>query len=468
MRRSYFPARLLSCVLVLIFAFSGIAAAKTGKSVIELEHAAVGDIVVFGAYEQDNNLSNGKEAVEWIVLSIRGDRALLLSRYGLDAQPFNTENKEVTWKTCSLRKWLNYNFYEACFDNEEQNRIVSSTVRACKNWKYMQVNPGKNTRDNVFLLSTEEARKCPYFKNLEYEQHKYGDELRNDKRLCVATEYAKKNGAYVGKEGTSYWWLRTPGPNRMHAAYINTDGSVFGGGMVFHNDRVVRPAIWVSVHPGTAADTTSPDTEKNGKKTDAGSNTPFTAPARNPLAQDKSSNTGEENSYDDLENLFDEFMSSRYGKDNSELQEDFEEFLEMNDRSPGQFEDYDDFIEDKVEYYAVSLEDLFEEFIWFWDSIDNSDLQENFEEFLEMNNRDPDQFADFDDFIDEQTEYYLEDTEWDENDILIDDDYDDLFDDYPNDYPDDDFYEDYGDFYEYYGDYYGDYGDYYYESDYDW
>ena len=34
-----------------------------------LINANVGDTIVFGKYEQDNNVSNGKEAVEWIVLT---------------------------------------------------------------------------------------------------------------------------------------------------------------------------------------------------------------------------------------------------------------------------------------------------------------------------------------------------------------------------------------------------------------
>ena len=51
----------------------------------------IGDIVTFGRYEQDNNLDNGPEEIDWIVLDIQGDKALLLSKYGLDAKQYNRQ-----------------------------------------------------------------------------------------------------------------------------------------------------------------------------------------------------------------------------------------------------------------------------------------------------------------------------------------------------------------------------------------
>ena len=50
----------------------------------------VGSIVTFGQYEQDNNTGNGPEEIEWIVLDVQDGKSLLLSRYGLDAKPYNT------------------------------------------------------------------------------------------------------------------------------------------------------------------------------------------------------------------------------------------------------------------------------------------------------------------------------------------------------------------------------------------
>ena len=78
-----------------------------------LSRAKIGSHVVFGKYEQDDDASNGKEPIEWIVLAKEKDRALLISKYGLAAQQYNTEWTDETWETCSLRKWLNETFLNA-------------------------------------------------------------------------------------------------------------------------------------------------------------------------------------------------------------------------------------------------------------------------------------------------------------------------------------------------------------------
>ena len=63
--------------------------------------------VVFGSYEQDNDLLNGSEPIEWQILESDGNSTLLISRYVWDYQPYNTERVDVTWETCSMRQWLN-------------------------------------------------------------------------------------------------------------------------------------------------------------------------------------------------------------------------------------------------------------------------------------------------------------------------------------------------------------------------
>ena len=61
--------------------------------------------------EQDNDISNGKEDIEWLVLWIVDDKALIVSKYALDVQPYSTyTDTDCTWKTCSLWEWLNSTF----------------------------------------------------------------------------------------------------------------------------------------------------------------------------------------------------------------------------------------------------------------------------------------------------------------------------------------------------------------------
>jgi len=191
-----------------------------------LQTAAEGEIVYWGTYEQDSNTSNGKEDIEWLVLAKDGDKALLISKYALDCQQYNTSYIAVTWENCSLRKWLNETFLSEAFGSEEQNIIISSTVTADKNPKY-STSPGNNTTDKVFLLSITEVNK--YFSS-------------DSARECSVTAYAKAQGA------NSWWWLRSPGGNDHSAARVIGDGSVSARGCDVRYEHVaVRAALWVDI-----------------------------------------------------------------------------------------------------------------------------------------------------------------------------------------------------------------------------
>ena len=203
---------------------------KVIKNKEKLKNANVGSYVTFGAYEQDNNNSNGKEDVEWLVLAKEGNKVLVISKYALDCQQYNTSQTGVTWETCSLRKWLNGTFINNAFSAEEQAMIPTVTVSADKNPDY-STDPGIATQDKVFLLSITEANQ--YFTSYEA-------------RKCVPTDYAIAQGAFVF--GTCWWWLRSPGYNQSCAAAVTSAGDVDGGGCFVDNDSdAVRPALWITV-----------------------------------------------------------------------------------------------------------------------------------------------------------------------------------------------------------------------------
>ena len=200
----------------------------------KLKIAKAGDYVFFGAYEQDNNTSNGKEDVEWLVLEVKDGKALVVSKYALDCQRYNKEREYVTWETCTLRKWLNNDFINAAFSADEKARIPTVTVSADKN-PYYSTNPGNATQDQVFLLSIPEANK--YFNS-------------DNARQCKPTDYAVANGAYVNSDnGNCWWWLRSPGDDLLIAAYVSLDGDVGEyGSTVNYADTAVRPALWIDLN----------------------------------------------------------------------------------------------------------------------------------------------------------------------------------------------------------------------------
>ena len=126
------------------------------KKVLLSKKANVGSYITFGSYEQDNNKANGKENIEWLVLAKEENRILVISKYGLEFQPYDTFYANVTWETCSLRKRLNETFFNDAFSAAERAMIPSVIVSADKNPGY-NTSPGKNTTDQVFLLSLIEA-----------------------------------------------------------------------------------------------------------------------------------------------------------------------------------------------------------------------------------------------------------------------------------------------------------------------
>lgn len=213
---------------------------KYGKEWADtVKNASVGDTITFGAYEQDNNTSNGKEAIEWTVLDKDGMSLLLISKQALDCQQYNTSYTDVTWESCSLRKWMNGTFLNKAFNAEEQAQIQNTTVSADKNPEY-NTNPGNATTDKVFLLSINEVEK--YFNS-------------DEARKCAPTAYAKAQGAYTSDiyktasgAATCWWWLRSPGYFQSFAASVLIGGSVSCSGYTVNTDNdAVRPALWINL-----------------------------------------------------------------------------------------------------------------------------------------------------------------------------------------------------------------------------
>ena len=190
-----------------------------------------GSYVAFGHYEQDNNSNNGPEEIEWIVLdnSTYSDRILLISRYGLDKQPYNKINAKPVWETCSLRKWLNSKFLMAAFNEEEQSVICPKELDSSDIASTNSPNDSDH-QDMVFLLSKEEMIK-------------YIPSSASPVRECQPTSFVK-NGA----KGSAYntWWLRTPDSKANGVMTITKNGAVTVD-TTTSSEYLVRPVIWVDI-----------------------------------------------------------------------------------------------------------------------------------------------------------------------------------------------------------------------------
>ena len=196
----------------------------------EVQESAInpGDSFLFGSYEQDNDLENGEEPIEWIVLAREGNDVLLHSKYSLDNQSYHVPGGSIVWKDASLRAWLNQEFYQSAFSSSEQSAIVridllNTSDEGNSEWQTMS---GDNTQDDIFLLSYLDAN---YF---------YGS---NDARKNRGTEYAREQGARVWPYEETDWWLRSPGKVQQEAAFVGSNGDYYSTSAA--NKKGVRPAL---------------------------------------------------------------------------------------------------------------------------------------------------------------------------------------------------------------------------------
>lgn len=230
--------RLISMIAVL----SLLAALCTGAAFAadETENASnyeIGDIVTYGNYEQDGFYSNGEETIEWIVIARdRDNHALLLSRYCLDALPYNEDGGDVTWEDSSIRAWLNGEFLESAFGGDPNGFICTAECKT-KDGR-SGTDGGENTTDRIFLLAVDEVTQ--YFP-------------ADTSRRAPVTEYAKEQGAEYDKNGNGWWWLRTPGKTQDMAAGVHTAGGVnYDGRDADRTDLCIRPALWLDLDVVTA------------------------------------------------------------------------------------------------------------------------------------------------------------------------------------------------------------------------
>lgn len=184
----------------------------------------IGNIVSFGSWEQNGDLSDGAEPIEWIVLKVDADRSMLVTAKAIDSIVFaDINNSTANWENSNIRAWLNQEFLFGAFTAEEAVSI-ETTVN-------MDESSNRQCEDKVFLLSIDEA------KNL----------LDDGIIKGVSTPWARSNGAFVAAGG-SWQWLRSQGTDEKHIATISTSGHIDRIGQKANSKGgVVRPVVWLNV-----------------------------------------------------------------------------------------------------------------------------------------------------------------------------------------------------------------------------
>lgn len=187
----------------------------------------VGDTYIFGKYEQDGDLTNGAEDLEWVVLNMEEDTALLVSKYILEAMEFNYDenansSQTVSYADSSIRTFVNDTFYNEAFTQDEKSLILPLTITETDNSNNVLA-----TSDNYVFLPTYEMFR-QYMTNSSIELYDMTD-----------AAYAQTETSTSG-----IWWTSTVNStgNKAYTAY-NTDSTTL---KAFTTISGVRVAIYVN------------------------------------------------------------------------------------------------------------------------------------------------------------------------------------------------------------------------------
>ena len=259
------------------------------KAYREISEAEIGDWVLMGAYEQDKCVSNGPDPISWEVIDKKDGKLFLLCRSVIDDTPFNDSKDAVTWETCSLRAFLNGDFLDTVFSDDERAMIATTHLTNEGSADYLSTywqmcgdgrevadaaglaatSSGADTDDQVFVLSVNEI--LQYLGEADGWLPNFGDPAVE--KDYIEGEISKGVSAEMGAYGriafasamvrdesdVSYlkvqngemvyctWVTRTMAhlPNAM--IYVTARGAFYPY-WTYTGQIGVRPAMWISVN----------------------------------------------------------------------------------------------------------------------------------------------------------------------------------------------------------------------------
>ena len=176
----------------------------------------LGMTVSIGHFEQDGDLENGAEEIEWYVADYRDGKYFLVSKYLLAEMQYAENAHNTAWETSLIRAYLNDEFLTSAFTDREQQYIVPTALP-------------EGVTDHVFLLSKKDI-----------------EEILIDFYMCIGlpsdhlvaqgfkvhnTQYDEMHPETIYQ--TTWYYLR---------GKTTVDGQWFGSGS---GKAPIRPAMWI-------------------------------------------------------------------------------------------------------------------------------------------------------------------------------------------------------------------------------
>lgn len=183
-------------------------AEKTSATKLSLNITGVGQEIKFGSYPKTSD--GAYDDVQWVVLDVQGDKALLISKYAIE--PKNS------WDVSEVSEYMS-SITQKMFTEEEKSLIEVQSI--------------DGVDSHLFLLNAEEVEK-------------YMPEKSNSLRVVQATGYAVDKGVktYTNSKlsGCCNWVLRD---GCWVGGQLGNQGKISD-----HSPKSyygICPAVWVSV-----------------------------------------------------------------------------------------------------------------------------------------------------------------------------------------------------------------------------
>ncbi len=246
----------------------------------------IGDYAAIGHLEQDNCKENGADPIYWKVIDKQNDKVLLLADNVIDTCKYS-EGNDANWENSSLRNYLNNEFFETVFSDEEKDLIVSSHLENRSYDDYLNdyyirpnsyidyetlgnVDNGPESDDKVFVLDMgeiirylgEEDDYYPSFMDADNGPaqwsrtwERFGIDLSYGAsgRLCRPSDHIIRYSnvgfsTYHQSSVRHYanYWTRTMG-DRQNRAVAITDIGAFMPFEVSAENVGIRPAMWIAI-----------------------------------------------------------------------------------------------------------------------------------------------------------------------------------------------------------------------------
>ena len=197
-----------------------------------------GEKIQIGRYPQGDK--GEVEPLIWKVLEVSDTdgRVLLITDKLIETKAYHEKIEEVSWKECALRRWLNRNFIDIAFTEEELNMIERVQNKSSYITTY-GLRDEEVAEDRVFILSSEEVSKY-----LIYAVD----------RVAVMSSWANKNSSRRAnaenvQDGSriGWWWIRSSGYFNPFVKYVDAHGNIREWGNIKTSVGFVRPAIWIKL-----------------------------------------------------------------------------------------------------------------------------------------------------------------------------------------------------------------------------